>query len=227
MNIPILLAGFLFLFIFVLQIAMAAFGYILEPRPKHYDSDAVLQKISKEPKKFQISIVFALIEHVCVITLAMLLFVVFSPYYLILGIVLLIFRIGEGSIQVYIEKDYWKLFEIAQQYTGTSGTEKNVLFDSFRTILQTKSSRFAIAMICWSIGTFAFSIMLVTFVVITPIIGWIGIIASILVGFSNGIKLVQHDSKVYEVLSSIGGLSAILFEVIIGGWLIFYSLLIL
>ena len=227
MNIPILLAGFLFLFIFVLQIAMAAFGYILEPRPKHYDSDAVLQKISKEPKKFQISIVFALIEHVCVITLAMLLFVVFSPYYLILGIVLLIFRIGEGSIQVYIEKDYWKLFDIAQQYSGASGSEKNALYDSFRTILQTKSSRFAIAMICWSIGTFAFSIMLVTFVVITPIIGWIGIIASILVGFSNGIKLVQHDSKVYEVLSSIGGLSAILFEVIIGGWLIFYSLLIL
>ncbi|MFW9983604.1 MAG: DUF4386 domain-containing protein [Candidatus Odinarchaeota archaeon] len=227
MNITILLAGFLFLFIFVLQIAMAAFGYILEPRPKHFDSDAVLQKINKEPKKFQISIVFALIEHVCVIILAMLLFVVFSPYYLILGIVLLIFRIAEGSIQVYIEKDYWKLFDIAQQYTGTSGTEKNALFDSFQTILQTKSSRFAIAMICWSIGTLAFSIMLVTFVVITPIIGWIGIIASILVGFSNGIKLVQHDSKVYEVLSSIGGLAAILFEVIIGGWLIFYSLLIL
>jgi hypothetical protein len=227
LNIAILLAGFLFLFIFALQIAMAAFGYILEPRPKHYDSDAVLQKINREPKKFQMSVVLALIEHVCVITLAMLLFVVFSPYYLILGIVLLIFRIGEGSIQVYIEKDYWKLFDIAQQYTGTSGTEKNALFDSFRTILQTKSSRFAITMICWSIGTFAFSILLVTFVVVPPIIGWIGIIASILVGFSNGIKLVTHDSKVYEVLSSIGGLSAILFEVIIGGWLIFYSLLIL
>jgi len=205
---------------------MAAFGYILEPRPKHYDSDAILQKVSKEQKKFQISVVLALIEHVCVITLAVLLFLIFSPYYLILGIVLLIFRIGEGSIQIYIEKDYWKLFDIAQQYSGTSGAEKDALFDSYLTILHTKSSRFAFAMICWSIGTLAFSIILVTFIAVPPVIGWIGIIASILVGFSNGIKLVKHNSKAYEALSSIGGLSAILFEVIIGGWLIFYSLLI-
>jgi hypothetical protein len=205
---------------------MAAFGYILEPRSKHFDTDTTLQKINNEPIKFQLSIVLALIEHFCVITLAMLLFVVFSPYYLILGIVLLIFRICEGSIQVYIEKDYWKLFDIAQQYSGASGAEKNALFDSYRTILQTKSTRFAFTMICWSVGTLAFSIMLVTFVVVPPIIGWVGIIASILVGFSNGIKLVKHDSKIYEVLSSIGGLSAILFEVIIGGWLIFYSFLI-
>lgn len=226
MDISILLSGFLFLFIFVLQIAMAAFGYILEPRPKHYDSDAMLQKISKEPKKFQISIVLALIEHVCVITLALLLFLIFSPYYLILGIVLLIFRIGEGSIQIYIEKDYWRLFDIALQYSGTSGAEKDALFDSYLTILRTKSSRFAFTMICWSIGTLAFSIILVTFIAVPPVIGWIGIIASILVGFSNGIKLVKHNSKAYEALSSIGGLSAILFEVIIGGWLIFYSLLI-
>ena len=227
MNIAILLSGFLFLFIFGLQIAMAAFGYILEPRSKHYDSDAVLEKINKEPKKFQISIVLALIEHGCVIILAILLFIIFSPYYLILGIILLSFRIGEGSIQVYIEKDYKKLFDIARQYSGAIDAEKKSLFDSYRTILQTKSTRFAFAMICWSIGTLAFSILLVTFVVVPPIIGWIGIVASILVGFSNGLKLVKTASKTYEVLSSIGGLSAILFEVIIGGWLIFYSLLIL
>ncbi len=222
-----LLSGFLFLFIFVLQLAMAAFGYILEPTPKHYDSDAVLQKINKDPKKFQISIVLALIEHGCVITLAILLFIVFSPYYLILGIVLVIFRIGEGSIQVYIEKDYWGLLDIARQYSGTSGDEKNSLFDSYRTILQTKSNRFAFVMLCWSIGTLAFSIMLVTFVVVHPIIGWIGIVASIFVGFGNGIKLVKPTSKVFETLNTIGGLSAILFEVIIGGWLIFLSLIIL
>ncbi|MDO8125304.1 MAG: DUF4386 domain-containing protein [Candidatus Hermodarchaeota archaeon] len=227
MIIAMLLSGFLFLFIFVLQLAMAAFGYILEPTPKHYDSDAVLQKINKDPKKFQISIVLALIEHGCVITLAILLFIVFSPYYLILGIVLVIFRIGEGSIQVYIEKDYWGLLDIARQYSGTSGDEKNSLFDSYRTILQTKSNRFAFVMLCWSIGTLAFSIMLVTFVVVHPIIGWIGIVASIFVGFGNGIKLVKPTSKVFETLNTIGGLSAILFEVIIGGWLIFLSLIIL
>ena len=226
MNIAFLLSGFLFLFIFILQIAMAAFGYILEPGSNHYDSDAMLEKIIKEPKKFQIGIILALIEHGCVISLAIMLFIVFYPYYLILGIVLLIFRIGEGSIQVYIEKNYWGLFDIARQYSGASGSEKKSLFDSYRSVLMKKGLRFALAMICWSIGTLAFSIMLVTSLVVPSIIGWIGVIASIIVGISNGIKLVKLNSKAYEVFSSIGGLTAILFEVIIGGWLIFYSLLI-
>ena len=213
------LSGFLFLFILVLQIAMAAFGYILEPMPKHYDSDAKLPKINNNPKRFQISIVLALIEHVSVITLAIMLFIVFSPYNIILGIVWTIFRIAEGSIQVYNEKNYWGLLNIARQYSVTSGTEKNSLSDSYRIILQTKSSRFAFVMICWSIGTLAFSILLVTYEVVPPIIGWLGIVASIPVGFGNGIKLVKHK---WIGLFSIGGLLAILFEVIIGGWLLFY-----
>lgn len=227
MNIAILLSGFLFLFILVLQLAMAAFGYVLEPKPKHYDSDAILEKIDKTPKKFQISIVLALIEHGCIISLAILLFIVFSPYYLVLGIVLVLFRIGEGAIQVFIEKDYSGLLNIARHYSRANDAEKKSLFDSYRTILQTKSRRFTFAMICWSIGTLAFSIMLVTFVVVHPIIGWIGIVASILVGFSSGLKLLKPSSKVFEYLNTIGGLSAILFEVIIGGWLIFLSLIIL
>ncbi|MFX0169508.1 MAG: DUF4386 domain-containing protein [Candidatus Hodarchaeota archaeon] len=226
MNIAFLLSGFLFLFIFILQIAMAAYGYVLEPRSKHYDSDAMLEKINKEPKKFQIGIILAIIEHGCVIALSIMLFIVFGPYYLILGFILLIFRIGEGSIQVYIEKDYLRLFDIARQYSGASGSAKNSLFDSYRTLLQKKSLRFALAMICWSIGTLAFSIIIVTSVVVPLIIGWVGIFASIIVCMSNAMKLVKSNSKAYEVLSSIGGLSAILFEVIIGGWLIFYSLLI-
>jgi len=222
MTIEMSLSGFLFLLILVLQIAMAAFGYILEPTSKHFNSDAYLPKFNNNPKKFQISFVLALIEHFCVITLAIMLFIAFSPYNIILGIVLIIFRIAEGSIQVYSEKDYYRLLNIAKQYSATSGTEKESLSDSYRNILQTKSSRFAFAMISWSIGTLAFSIVLITYGVAPPFIGWLGIVASISIGFFNVIKLVKPNSKVYEVLSSICGLLAILFEVLIGGWLLFF-----
>lgn len=133
-----------------------------------------------------------------------------------------IFRITEGSIQVYIEKDYWSLLNISKKYSATSGTEKDSLFDSYRSILQTKSYRFAFAMICWSIGTLSFSIVLVIFGVTPPFIGWLGIIASILIGLSSGIKLVRPNFKAYEVLSSIAGLLSILFEVLIGGLLLFF-----
>jgi len=202
---------------------MAAFGYILEPMPKHYESDAKLQNFNNNPKKFKISVVVALIEHFSIIILVIMLFITFSPYNIILGIVWTIFRIGEGLIQVYIEKDYWGLLNIAKQYSATSGTEKDSLFDSYRSILQTKSSRFAFAMICWSIGTLAFSILLVTYEVVPLFIGLLGIVASILIGSVDGIKLVKPNFKVYEVLSSIGGLVSILFEVLIGGWLLFFA----
>jgi hypothetical protein len=215
---------------------MAAFGYInpeqkISSDDKTLNSDAELLKINKNgSKKFKISIVIALIEHFCVIALPIMLFIVFSQYntilVLILGIVWTIFRIGEGLIQVYNEKNYWRLLNIARQYSSTSGAEKKSLSDLGSTILKTRDSRFKFAMILWSIGTLAYSIVLVTYEVspiIGPIFGSLGIVASILIGFGNGIKFVKPS---FEILSTIGGLLAIIFEVIIGGWLLFFPVII-
>ena len=139
----------------------------------------------------------------------------------------MVFRIAEGLIQVYNEKDYWGLLNLAKKYSVSSDAEKYSLIDSYHTILKAKSFRFAFAMICWSIGTLAFSIVLVAYVgAAPPFIGWLGIAASITIGFANVGLLVKPKFKVYETMSSIFGLLAIVFEVIVGGWLIFYSLLI-
>ena len=213
--IEMILSGFLFLFILVLNIVMGAFGYLMEK--DDYDADADLKKISKNPRKFKTGILLALIEHGSVIALTILLFIAFSPYTIMLGIVLLIFRIGEGLIQYINEPNYWKLIKIANQYSITGGEQKKSLNDLARSIFKTKDTRFKFAMICWSIGTLAFSIILVTSEVVPQIIGWLGIVASILVGFGTGIKLVKPNFK-GEI---IGALFAMLFEVIIGGWLLF------
>jgi len=201
---------------------LPALGYKVEIG----DPDAELQKINNDAKKFQISIGLALIHNVIVITLAIMLFIVFSQYNIILGIVWTISRIGEGLILIYNDKNYGGLLNIARKYSSTSGAEKSSLSDLARTITKTKSSRFAFAMIGWSLGTLAFSIVLVTYGVVPPFIGWLGIVVSIFIGFDSVIKLVRPNLKGYEVLSSIGGLSAILFEVLIGGWLLFFSHLI-
>jgi len=141
---------------------------------------------------------------------------------MILGIVWTTFRIGEGLVQFYNEPNYWGFVNIARQYSGASGAEKTSLSDLARTIFRTKDTRFKFAMICWSIGTLAYSIVLVTNEVVPAIIGWLGIIASILVGIGTGMKLVKLNVKDF---TSIGGLSAILFEVVIGGWLLFSPLI--
>jgi len=213
--IEMVLSGFLFLFILVLNVAMGTFGYLMEK--DDYDPDADLKKINKNPKRFKIGIGLALVEHGCVILLTVLLFIISSPYSILLGIILLIFRIGEGLIQYINEPNYWKLINIAKQYSDSNGAEKNSLSDLAHTIFKTKDVRFKFAMICWSIGTLAFSIIIVTSDVIPQIIGWLGIVSSILVGFGTGIKLVKPNFK-GEV---IGALFAMLFEIIIGGWLLF------
>jgi len=214
-----MLAGFLFLFILVLNLVMGALGYLMEK--DDYDPDADLQKISKNPKKFQKGIMLALIEHGCVIVLTILLFISFSSYNMTLGIVWTIFRTGEGLIQFYNEPFYWKLINIARQYSSVSGAEKKSLSNLAHTIFKAKDYRFKYAMICWSIGTFAFSIVLVTSGFVPAVIGWLGIVASILVGFYTGIKLIKPNLKI----PPIGALFAILFEIIIGGWLIYYSMI--
>jgi hypothetical protein len=150
------------------------------------------------------------------------LFIVFSPYNILLGIVLLIFRIGEGLILFYNEKNYWGFRNIARKYSVSSVAEKNSLRDLASSIFKTKNSRFKFAMFCWSIGTLAFSIILATSEVVPQIIGWLGIVASILMCFQYGLKLVKHSSKILNIFS---GLFAIIFEVIIGGWLLFSPIL--
>ena len=183
------------------------------------DLDAELQQINNDPKNFQASIGLALFHNLCVITLAIMLFIAFSSYNIILGFVWTIFRIGEGLILSYNDKNYRGLLDIARKYSDTSGAEKDTLIDSARTITETKKYRFALAMIFWSIGSLAFSLVLVANGV-NPIVGWIGIVASILVGISDGIIFVKHKKVFFE---SIGGITALLFEILIGVWLLFFA----
>ena len=214
MKVEMFLSGFFFLFIIITNIASVRFG---NKTFSDLDSDAKLQEINNYPKKFKISIVLILIEHVSIISLAVTLFIAFSPYNIILGIVWAIFRIGEGLIQIYNKKNYWGLLNIARQYSGTSGAEKNTLIDSGRSILKTKNSSFTFAQILFSIGTLAYSILFATDGVVPAIIGWFGIVASILYGVGAGITLIKPD---FKVLWKIGGLLILLYEIVLGGWLL-------
>ena len=213
------LSGFLFLFIIITNLASVRFGY---ETFIDLDSDAKLQKINNDPKKFKISIVLILIEHVSIISLASMLFVAFSPFNLILAVVWTISRITEGSIQIYNKKSYWGLLNIAKHYSEASGPHKKSLSDLARSILKTKNSSFTFAQILFSIGTIAYSILFVTYGVVPAIIGWFGLIAGILYGFGSGIALIKPN---FKVLWSLGGLLILLFEIVLGGWLLFSSII--
>jgi uncharacterized membrane protein len=130
-----ILSGFLFLFIIITNIASNRFGY---ETFSDLDSDTKLQKINKDPRRFKIGTMLIIIEHIGIISLAVMLFLAFNSYSLILAVVWTISRITEGLIQIYNKKSYWGLLSIGKQYSGASGAEQKSLSDLACSILKTK-----------------------------------------------------------------------------------------
>jgi len=220
MNLEIWLSGFFFLFIIFTNIASGFFGY---KTLGEVDVAAKMHDISGDQKKFKIGVVLILIEHFGIISLAVMLFIAFGPYNIILGIIWCISRIIEALIQIYDKKNYWGLLDIAIKYSGKSDAEKDTLIDSSLRIFKTKEFRFAIAQLFFSIGTFTYSMLFVIYNIVPLFIGWFGIVASSLYGSGSGIFLRKSDNK---VLWSIGGLLILIFELILGIWLLGYSVIV-
>lgn len=213
------LSGFLFLLIIITLILcdiLLGHGTI-----DNLKSEAKLQKINEDPKKFEISFVLLIIEHITIVVLAIMLFMAFSSFNVILGVIWVTFRGGEGLLNIYGKKNYWGLSNLARQYSNASSAEKNELIDLGSSILDTKNSLFAIAQIMFSIGTLAYSILFVTYDTAVPVIvGWFGIVASITYGLGNGIQRVKPN---LQALWQVGGLLILIFELILGGCLLIFS----
>jgi hypothetical protein len=214
------ISGFLFLLIIVLLIlATARYGY---ETFSELNPEAQLQTITEDPKRFRIGTTLVVIEHAVIVTLAITLFIAFSSYNIVLGVIWLVSRGAEGLIQIYNKRNYWNLLNIANQYSSKSGSEKDALSDSALSILRSKNSTFSIAQILFSIGTLSYSILFAFYAVIPVLIGWFGIVSSILYGSGNAIARIRPDSK---ALWNLGGLLIWIFELILGGWLLFSSLI--
>ncbi len=213
------LSGFFFWFIIVTNIASGRFGY---ETFSDLNADAKLQKINSDPKKFKIGTALILIEHISIVCLAVTLFLAFNPYNLMLAVVWVISRTGEAVIQIYNKKSYWSLLDMAKKQAVSSGAEKTALINSCRSILKTKNTVFTFAQVLFSIGTLAYSILFATSGVVPDVIGWFGIVASIIYGLGSGMKLGKPN---FKALWNIGGLLILIFELVLGGWLLFSPLI--
>jgi hypothetical protein len=211
-----ILAGFLFLFIIITLVIGERFGYSVI---SDLDSETKLQEINKNPKKFKIGTVLALIEHGTIIALAITLFLAFNSFNVTLAVIWTISRVTEGLIDFYNEKNYWGLLNIARLYLASSGAEKQSLIELGRSILKTKNRVLTFAQILFSIGTFSYSILFATSeaVPVPALIGWFGIVASILYGFANVIIIIKpNKARKFFVV----GLLILIFELVLGGWLL-------
>ena len=215
------LSGFLFLFIIIILVIAERFGYSVM---SDLDSETKLKEIKKDPKRFKIGTMLALIEHGTIIALAITLFLTFNSFNLILAVIWTISRVTEGLVNFYNEKNFWGLLDIARKYVVISGAENQSLIEVGRSFLKTKNRVLAFAQILFSIGTLSYSILFATSetVPVPSLIGWFGIVASILYGVANGIIIVKPDKarKFFVV-----GLLILIFELVLGVWLLFYPLI--
>ena len=215
------ISGFLFLVIIVvLNIASEKYGYEIFSK---LEPDVKLQSINEDPKKFRTGLMLVIFEHAVIVTLAVTLFIAFSPYSLILGVVWFVSRSLEGFIQINNKRKFLGLINIADQYQASNDAEKEGLSNQALSMLKSKNSTFTFAQLLFSIGTFAYSAVFVLFEVIPVILGWFGIVASIIYGLGNGIYRVKPD---FKALWNLGGLLIFIFELVLGGWLLLSSLII-
>jgi len=214
--IEIVLSGFLFLFIIITNILSGRFGY---ETFSDLNAQAKLEKIASNPKKFKTALAFIIVEHFALIALAFTLFFAFGSYNIILAIVWTVSRSLEALIQIYYKKVYWGISNLAKQYSSANDVEKISLVDPARGVLKTKNTVFVFAQVLFSIGTLAYSIVFVTQTTVVPdLLGWFGIIASVIYGVGSGVNIFKPD---FKAIWNVGGLSIFVFELILGGCLLF------
>jgi hypothetical protein len=209
----VFLSGFFFLFIIVTNIASGRFGYKAFSK---LDPDAELERIKGKSRNFKIGFSLIMAEHVSIILLALTLFLAFNTYNLILAVIWSIARISEAVIQINAKKNYWRLLSISEQYAKNSGSKESLL-DLTQSILKTKNHVFTFAQIFFSIGTLSYSLLFVVNGVVPELIGWFGIIASIIYGLGSGIAIAKPDLR---SIWGIGGLLILFFELVLGGFLL-------
>ena len=215
MDVAMVLAGFFFLYIIVvLNLAVYRYGYDIF---SDLDSEVKLQKINKDPRRFKIGVALVVSEHIAIIAIPVMLFLAFSIHSMILAIVWTVSRTVEGLVQIYTKRTYWGLLGLAEQYSVTDGDARQALIDQGRRILEVKNAVFKSAQILFSIGTFAYSVLFVIYGVVPASIGWFGLVSSVIYGLGNGVVLMKPDSR---ALWSVGGLLILIFELILGIWLV-------
>ena len=214
MIIERVLAGSLFLLIIILNLASDRFGYETFGKIK---PETKLRETSDNLSKFKTGFALIIIEHASIVALAVVMFVAFNEFNTALAATWLVVRTGEGLIQIYYKKNYWRLLKLGRRFSGAGEAEKSALTESVREILITKNRVFMITQVLFSIGTVAYSSLFVAYDVVPLFIGWFGIAAGIIYGAGNVIKLARTES---QAVWNIGGLLVLIFELVLGGWLV-------
>ncbi|UCC16190.1 MAG: DUF4386 domain-containing protein [Dehalococcoidales bacterium] len=213
-----IIAGSLFLLIIIVNFTAGGFGYEtfskLNPEEK-------FKTIHDNPRRFKTGFWLIVIEHILLVGLAIALFVAFKRFNMALAVTWLVARIAEGLIQIYYKKDYYIFLDLSEQYSAADTTGKDSLVKTGLKILETKNKVFTYAQVLFAIGTLSYSVLFVAYDVLPLYIGWFGIAAAVIYGAGSGVKLKTGSQAVWNI----GGLLILVYELVLGGWLVINTII--
>ena len=208
------LCGFLYFFILVTSAASAGLGN----RNDEADAALKLTNISENPGQYRLSVFVAIMSHLGIVVITGALFLAFSSYNRQLALIGSVSRLGEALVLLYNEVSVLRLLDLAKEYALTDSNKESLRLLGDQ-ILQTKNARFLLGLLLLGIGAFAYSLMFVQSGAIPSMIAWLGLVAGIVTVIGILVNFASGFGTVYVI----GMLSMMVFEVIFGGWLLFFS----
>jgi hypothetical protein len=208
------LCGFLYLFILVTNAASVGLGN----RTDVTDSSIMLSTISENPGRFRMSVILAIISHLGIVAITGMLFLAFSSYNRQLALIGSVFRLGEAIVMIYNEVSVLSLLDLAKEYVLTDSNKESLrsLGDQ---ILQRKGTGMDLGLLMLSLGALAYCISFLQSGAVPSMIARLGSAAGIISAVGILVKLASG----YGSISMIGMVLMMVFEVVFGGWLLFFS----
>ena len=208
------LCGFLYMFILVTNAASVGLGN----RNNETDSASKLPTISENPGRYRMSVIIAIISHLGIVTITGMLFLAFSSYNRQLALIGSSFRLGEALVMIYNEISVLRLLDLAKEYALTDSNKESLRLLGDH-ILQIKNTRVDLGLLLLSIGALVYCILFVQSGSIPSMIAWLGLAAGII----SAIGILVKFASGFGTVAVIGMLSMMVFEIVFGGWLLFFS----
>ena len=208
------LCGFLYLFILVTNAASVGLGN----KTDETDSTTKFPIISENPGRYRMSVIVAITSHLGIVAITGMLFLAFSSYNRQLALIGSVSRLGEAIVMIYNEVSVLKLLDLAKEYALTDSNKESLRLLGDQ-ILQTKNTRVDLGLLLLSIGAIAYCISFVQSGLIPSMVAWLGLAAGIISAIGILVKLASG----FAVISVIGMVSMMVFEIVFGGWLLFFS----
>ena len=208
------LCGFFYIFILATNAASVGLGNRIDET----DSVSKFLAILEDPDRYRRSVFVAIGSHLGIVMISGALFMAFSSYNRPLALIGSISRVGEALVMIYGEVSVLRLIDLAREYVSVNSNKETIRLVGDH-ILRTKNTGVDLGLLLLSIGAIAYCVMFVQSGAVPSRIAWLGLAAGVISVIGIVIKFASRFSSI----AIIGMVLMMVFEIVFGVWLLFFS----